>query len=241
MQGTRDAAPTGAQAAPVRPAAGLAPEEIGLASVGPGTAAAMPANLARPSGGAAAALGGAAPLDTAPRAMDLPPAPRLAPATSPSPAPLPGQGDEALAPTGVIVKVMTPTDSEKGMVLAVSEQAQSAGFAVNEPVEVPFKVSATHVRYYHATDREAADRLAARVGGEARDFTGSDNQTPEGTIELWMQGSAPKAAKAAKPKQALKARPAEVRKVVPAAPKEDPQIKALRDRLLKKVQRVTKS
>jgi hypothetical protein len=56
--------------------------------------------------------------------------------------------------------------------------------------EVGFTVRQTHVRFYHADDRDGAARLADAVGVEMRDFTESRPLPPAGTLEVWVSGVA---------------------------------------------------
>ncbi len=56
---------------------------------------------------------------------------------------------------------------------------------------VPYRISATHVRYYHADDRAEAESLAARAGGRARDFSGASARPDPGTLELYLAGDPP--------------------------------------------------
>ncbi len=181
-----------------------------------------------------------------PGAHEARPAP-VAPPPPPVLAPTASQRPKVFAPSGtgpldtqVAVKVLAPKALPGAEVAALASGLRSAGYAVGDPTPVGVKVSATHVRYYHPSDRASAETLALRFKGEARDFTGSGNQPPAGTIELWLQGAAPKATKAKPAKVKAKASgtgKAKVRK----APAEDPQVRALRERVLSKLKSVNKS
>ena len=53
---------------------------------------------------------------------------------------------------------------------------------------VRFKVSETHVRYYHPEDAAAAEALAGILGTEARDHTAFRPRPPDGTVEVFLAG-----------------------------------------------------
>jgi hypothetical protein len=182
--------------------------------------------------------------DDVPEAAELPPLPVLAPATSP----LPRRSPTIPAvppPPLAIVKMMAPSRLTGDEVAAQAESLRAAGYELGDPNRVNFTVSATHVRYYAASDREAAITLADTVGGEARDFTGTANGTPEGTLELWVKGSSAKAATpkvaASKPARTSSAKAKAPVAQAPKPPREDPQVKALRERLISKLKTVNKS
>lgn len=112
----------------------------------------------------------------------------------------------------------------------------AAGFSVTETAETDVSVRETNVRYYHLTDAEAAQALAAQLEVTARDFTGLSPAPPQGMIEVWVKGSATEKAPAAVVKKA------KAKKQKPAAPAPDPavseaqELEALRARLLKQLQ-----
>jgi hypothetical protein len=142
-----------------------------------------------------------------------------------------------------IVRLLVPVEQDASAADGLAEATRAAGFTIENTDPVSVTIKATHVRFYHSEDGAAAMRLASSIGGEARDFTSSSVRVPEGTIELWMKGGAPgptakpkvvktKSAKAAKPA----GKPAKA-----AAPREDPQVRALRDKVLNKLKTVNKS
>jgi hypothetical protein len=171
--------------------------------------------------------------DDVPGAAELPPLPVLAPAISP----LPRRSAVALAAPPAplaIVKLLAPMRLADDEVAARAEDLRAAGYELGDPTRVDFTISATHVRYYHEADREAAQTLAARFDGEARDFILSPSETPGGTVELWLQGKSPKV---------VAAKPARTTNRATAAPKktakqtaQSREMQILRDRILKNLQ-----
>lgn len=85
------------------------------------------------------------------------------------------------------IALFFPRGSDRGE--QVAEALGAAGFAVASAGPVGFRVSATHVRYYHPHDVERAAWLAGAVGGEPRDFTGFAPRPPAGTVEVWLAGA----------------------------------------------------
>jgi hypothetical protein len=176
-------------------------------------------------------LGGFAAQDAAPTAVAPPPPPVLAPAASPRPlAPRLPELDVAAPGSAVTVKILAPTNLADAEVDATQGRLGTAGYLLTDAARVGVTVSDTHVRYYHEGDRAAAEALASAFDGTARDFTRSSDQTPPGTVELWLKGSAPKAVKAnaGKKKASGKARSNGDAKAR--------QMQVLRDRILKELQ-----
>jgi hypothetical protein len=210
----------------------------------------LPSAFAPPALQAGLASAGAGRPDAAPRAVEPPP---VAPQASlPDPtdvsvasAGAPPRPPEAPAPTmGDLgphqVNVMAPESIADADLTATIAGLQGAGFRLGENDRGSFKVSKSHVRFYHASDRAAAEALAARIGGEARDFTASDFDPPEGMIELWLQGSGPTvaAAKPAKPaKKAARPQTTRAASKERKAPSEDSVIKSLRDKIVRQLQK----
>lgn len=76
------------------------------------------------------------------------------------------------------------------------EALRTAGVSEATSLPARFSVANANVRYYHAEDREAAQAIAAIVGGagdvpEARDFTNFRPKPNLGMIEVWLSGEAP--------------------------------------------------
>lgn len=84
------------------------------------------------------------------------------------------------------IKVLSPAAPDTAGMRALSEQLVGRGFPPPDVGQVGFAVRHSQVRYYHAADAEAAAALAAEIGAEARDFTGTDPAPPDGLIELWI-------------------------------------------------------
>lgn len=76
---------------------------------------------------------------------------------------------------------------------AFATALRDTGFAVKEPKRVNFTIRKNNVRYFHASDAEAARVLAAAVDAKARDFTDYSPSPPVGTIEVWLAGKTPTA------------------------------------------------
>ncbi|QJF51141.1 hypothetical protein [Roseobacter ponti] len=77
------------------------------------------------------------------------------------------------------------------------------GFPLGALNRVSFRVSKTHVRYYHPDDAEVARAIATEFGGPARDFTNISGTAPIGRVELWMTGDSGRtAAPVQRPRQA---------------------------------------
>ncbi|PZR00163.1 MAG: hypothetical protein DI533_06050 [Cereibacter sphaeroides] len=226
-------------AAPAMPALALAPEAEPFVVL-----AAQPLADAAPM----AALPSAQPPDVVPSSADpvLAPVEPVAevPFAIAAALPMPGEPPAMLAPTVGLpdapvaaqlaphrLTVLAPP-SISDAALAKDEQGlRDAGFTLAQPKRVTVTVGETHVRYYHPEDRAIAEVIAARFGGEARDFTGAGGGAGSGGIELWLEGSAPKVAKAKAAKK-QKQRVAKVQR----APREDPQISALRQRIVRNLQ-----
>lgn len=87
---------------------------------------------------------------------------------------------------GLTIKVLTPAAPDTAEIAALTGELVKAGFPRPDVGQVGLAVSRTHVRFYHAQDAAAATALAASIGAEARDFTGTGSTPPDGLIELWI-------------------------------------------------------
>ncbi len=67
---------------------------------------------------------------------------------------------------------------------ARADSLRAAGYELGDPNRVDFTISATHVRYYAASDREAALDAGGTVRGEARDFTGIAERNARGDTRV---------------------------------------------------------
>ncbi len=122
----------------------------------------------RPPAPDANAVAGIAPQPTPPRATG-PAAPADAPADGPS------------ARVGVHLPATYAFETRDRVLLRLAE----LGWPTVE-VATPYTIARTHVRYYHAADRAAAETLAARIGGAARDFTRFSPSPAAGYVEVWL-------------------------------------------------------
>ncbi len=181
--------------------------------------------------------------DATPDASAAPPAPPIAPLQSRiplrSPLVLQEEAAKRAVYAGTQVKLLAPANLDDDAIGTTVTALRVDGFAVADPSRVSVTISADHVRYYHPGDAAAAEVLAARIGGEARDFIGASDQAPEGTIELWLRGGAPKAKVAQK--NAGAAKKAARKAPAPQVKQEDPQVRSLRERLVKQLKDVNKS
>ncbi len=159
------------------------------AAVSGGLAASVPAT----EGARVAAVDPAAPVAPAPEAAV--PAEAARPAAAPEAA-VPATLAEAR------VFVHYPASAE-----AVADEAvaalSGAGAEAAKALPVGFSVGKTNVRYYHPEDRAAAEQVAALTADltgaplEARDFTDFRPSPNPGVIEVWLEGNAPAARRAA--------------------------------------------
>jgi hypothetical protein len=107
---------------------------------------------------------------------------------------------------------------------------RAVGIGDGRVSRVGFKVSSTHLRFYHREDAGAAAALAAIVGTEARDFTSFRPRPPDGTLELFVAGES--TSPPPRPAPARRAAPAEP----PAAQPAD-DLTRMRDRLADRMRR----
>lgn len=207
----------------------------------------LPAAFALPAAQSGMEPVGAAGPDPAPSAIAPPPVapqverpdPAEASAASAGAPPRPETVPEPPlgAPGPNRVNVMAPESVADVDLTATITGLQGAGFQLGDSVRVSFQVSKNHVRFYHATDRTAAEALAQRIGGEARDFIDSDVNPPEGMIELWLQGSGQTVAAAKPAKEAARPQAAPAVTKEPEAPSEDSVMKSLRDKIVRQLQK----
>lgn len=86
-----------------------------------------------------------------------------------------------------LVKI-APTNVTESRMSEMAETLSAAGVQVSSVDRVNYRVSQTHTRYYNRQDEEAAQQIAAAVGGVARDFTNFASPPPPGLIELYLEG-----------------------------------------------------
>ncbi|MGR3341701.1 MAG: hypothetical protein ACU0DI_00450 [Paracoccaceae bacterium] len=90
---------------------------------------------------------------------------------------------------GFDVSVHAPQSWADGKLSELMAALRATGYSIRSPVRVRLKISRDNVRYFHASDAEAARALAAVVGGQARDFTNYAPLPPVGRVEIWLAGT----------------------------------------------------
>ena len=129
-------------------------------------------------------------------------------ATIPAPPSPPAVSETALsgAARGASIVLHHPPDAE-GRAEVAQRALELAGADDVVMREVALSISSPNVRYFHEEDWQAAvevsDLLTAALEGDdaaARDFTGYEPAPDRGLIEIWIDGSAPVAARAAAPR-----------------------------------------
>lgn len=97
--------------------------------------------------------------------------------------------------------------SAQSTAMEVREALTAAGVDKVEAVQVGFAIGKSNVRYYHGSDRSAAEEagalLASDLGGSPviRDFTDYPTPTAPGRVEIWVAGE-PRGSAAAKSREA---------------------------------------
>jgi len=99
--------------------------------------------------------------------------------------------------------VSAPVTVSDKTVETVLASLRPTGIELSRVNSVPFKVSATQVRYFHAADAKQAKAIASRIGADTRDFTSFRPSPPDGWIEVYLAGDGAPAA----PKKVHRARP----------------------------------
>lgn len=130
--------------------------------------------------------------------------------------------------SGVSVKILGAATANDPVLTTIAATLGDAGFPAPDIGHVSYKISQTHVRFYHVADEAAANVIARRLGVEARDFSQTAPPPPKGLIEVWVAppsvaeaGSRPPAAALPKPapvKAAAKKKSAAKKPVPPPAP-----------------------
>jgi len=116
-----------------------------------------------------------------------------------APEPAPAYGQEARTPPvaspaplypGLSVKILSPAATDASDLTELAGTLTKAGFPSPDIGQVSYTIRQTHVRYYHGADAEAAMAIAAQLGTEARDFSQSASNAPDGLIEIWVAPAA---------------------------------------------------
>ncbi len=116
----------------------------------------------------------------------------------------PGEVDEVeLAPDSVgRVVVHVPPSVPRAVRDELVALLREGEWPAEAPRTAPITISEDQVRYFHAADREAAEKLAAQFSAGARDFTSYRPRPDRGLLEVWLSGRAPRAARAQRPNPA---------------------------------------
>jgi hypothetical protein len=161
-------------------------------------------------------------------------------ATPPAHRPVPSiPGAEALS-----LRLVTPRTVPEAEANALLANLTAMGIEHTRVTPVGFKVSETHVRYYHREDAAAAAALAEALGTEARDHTAFRPRPPDGTLEVFLAGqraAAPARAvaanhRAAAPTRAVTNTRAAAQPPRQARPADDGTV-AIRERILNRMRR----
>lgn len=128
-------------------------------------------------------------------------APNLPPVGVSTPAPAPNAGlawlpsEVILAPpeyanpySNLRILVRAPAGLPDNTVESLQEKLTTSGAAISDLKRVTFNVSQSHARFFSPENKEAAQRIAAAIGGQARDFTSFSPAPPQGTIEIYLAG-----------------------------------------------------
>jgi hypothetical protein len=170
-----------------------------------------------------------------PEAMETPPPQRPLPQ-------IPGAAALSLS-------VVTPQTVPPGEAEALVARMGDLGIGDARITPVSFKVSETHVRYYHPEDAAAAEALAGILGTEARDHTAFRPRPPDGTVEVFLAGersasatrtaATPRAAAPARAAAPIRAAPQPQREArpQPQAQPQDDGTAAIRERILNRMRR----
>ena len=123
------------------------------------------------------------------------------------------------------ISVFAPANLSETVTGEVMSQLEDAGFDTGVLKSVGFRISSNNVRYYHSADAETALVLAELTNAKVRDFTSFSPSPARGTVELWLEGTAPKALRRL------------TRRSQAGSSNSDPALRALRDRLVQRLQR----
>lgn len=172
-----------------------------------------------------------------------PAAPEAAAPESPQPVTPEAAAPEAAAPATPLPQRVSIHYPRSAQALAASVQAtlRAAGVADVETMPVGFAIGRSNVRFYHDSDRAAAEGASALLAGaldgapEARDFTDYPTPTATGRVEIWLAGEPGRSAAAREPR-ATPAKPAPAPVVAAEAP--DPYAPVLPRDQVREVQRI---
>ena len=185
------AAPPSASLVVVRPSAAVAPPAPGTPPPLPPVAVALAPTIA---GAAPPALSAALPADSAAPDVEAPAGAVAAVGGVPRPtvAAAAAAVTTGLSAGSPSIAVHAPPGVSPAALDAAIGSLRAAGFDHATGVRVRMTIERTHVRYYHAADASAANRLAATLGpdAEARDFTHFSPPPAPGRLEVWLSSAA---------------------------------------------------
>lgn len=93
--------------------------------------------------------------------------------------------------TGKTIRVNFPREGSASELERVTRRLDGLGVTDWRRAPVPITISNTHVRYYHAGDRDAAAELGKSLGAPVKDFTAHNPKPSTGLLEVWIAGTAP--------------------------------------------------
>lgn len=218
----------------LRPALQVSVPDLSFASA-PEKLTMLPASFARPTPQKGRAAAETRLPDPAPSAAEPPPGPPQATLPDPITAALPSVPPGAIGPQRI--NVMAPETVGAAELTSRIDSLQDAGFPLGETDRVSFKVRESHVRFYHDGDKALAEALAAQIDGEARDFTTSDISPPDGQIELWLEGGGQTQAETRPARTAARPQAARAAAKDRKSQSEDGAIRALRDKIVRQLQK----
>ncbi|MGI9391596.1 MAG: hypothetical protein ACR2O1_16180 [Boseongicola sp.] len=88
-----------------------------------------------------------------------------------------------------LVFVQSRSTQGDGELASIESAILSTGLPIGKLNRVGYKISNSHIRYYHRRDTAAASALAERIGVRVRDFTNYRPSPPIGTLEVFLSGS----------------------------------------------------
>jgi len=89
-----------------------------------------------------------------------------------------------------LVHLQSPRSLSDGQHAGFESTITDTGLPIGKVNRVGYKISASHVRYYHPRDAVAATALAERIDARARDFTSFRPSPPIGTLEVFLSRTA---------------------------------------------------
>ena len=89
-----------------------------------------------------------------------------------------------------LVHVQSPTSFSDERLAEIQSVIAETGLPAGKLNRVRYKISSSHVRFYHRRDAVAAAALSERIGARSRDFTNFRPSPPIGTLEVFLSGSA---------------------------------------------------